>query len=156
MTAALVRARALLDTPPPATMPGQLDLETHMPDRPATTVARWNRLHPVGTPVVAYPGCRPEDDPNGEALTTRTRSAASVLGGHTAVVWVDGHSACIALTHVDPDHTARLPALAVACPTCGSAPGVLCTSHSGTRPRRHDVHQTRTTAHAAAQQTGER
>lgn len=30
MTAALVRARALLDTPPPATIPGQLDLEHPM------------------------------------------------------------------------------------------------------------------------------
>ncbi|MGW1219496.1 zinc finger domain-containing protein [Streptomyces californicus] len=47
----------------------------------------------------------------------------------------------------------RFPALAVACPTCGSAPGVLCTSHSGTRVRRNDVHQARTRAHSAAQQT---
>ncbi|MFD7861832.1 hypothetical protein [Streptomyces sp. NPDC059783] len=46
-----------------------------------------------------------------------------------------------------------LPALAVACPTCGSQPGQLCTSHSGTRQRRHDVHQTRTAAFAAQQTT---
>ncbi|MEV0915446.1 hypothetical protein AB0I93_14395 [Streptomyces sp. NPDC049967] len=46
-----------------------------------------------------------------------------------------------------------LPALAVACPSCGSVPGQLCTSHSGTRTRRHDVHQTRTRAYAATQQT---
>ncbi|MFW3477275.1 hypothetical protein [Streptomyces microflavus] len=59
-------------------------------------------LYSVGTPVYAYPGCRPEDDPKGERLVTRTTTAASVLGGHTAVVWVDGHSACINLTHVDP------------------------------------------------------
>lgn len=77
-----------------------------MPERPATTVARWNRLHPVGTPVVAYPGCRPEDGPD-EHLVTRTRSKAEVLGGHTAVVWVEGHGACIALTHVDPTHNAQ-------------------------------------------------
>lgn len=51
-----------------------------------------------------------------------------------------------------PDRPARFPALAVACPACGSAPGVLCTSHAGTRPRRNDVHQARTRAHAAAQQ----
>ncbi|MFE4420365.1 hypothetical protein [Streptomyces sp. NPDC056817] len=62
----------------------------------------FNAAHPIGTPVVAYPGCRPEDDPNDERLVTRTRSRAQVLGGHTAVVWVDGHGACIALTHVDP------------------------------------------------------
>ncbi|MFE5912058.1 hypothetical protein ACFQ6B_23655 [Streptomyces wedmorensis] len=40
-----------------------------------------------------------------------------------------------------------LPALAVACPTCNSPAGALCTSHSGTRPRRADVHQARTRAH---------
>ncbi|MFF5773892.1 hypothetical protein ACFY8V_32655 [Streptomyces californicus] len=77
------------------------DLPEVKPD-PTTEVALWNERHPVGTPVVAYPGCRPEDDPKCTRLTTRTRSAASVLGGHTAVVWVEGHSACIALTHIDP------------------------------------------------------
>jgi hypothetical protein len=66
------------------------------------TAVEWNERYPVGTPVVAYPGCRPEDDPKAERLETRTRSRASTLGGHTPVVWVDGHSACIALTHVDP------------------------------------------------------
>jgi hypothetical protein len=62
----------------------------------------FNSLHPVGTPVLAYPGCRPEDFPSDRRLVTRTRSKAEVLGGHTDVVWVDGHSACIALSHVDP------------------------------------------------------
>jgi hypothetical protein len=62
---------------------------------------QWNALYPVGTPVLAYPGARPEDFPNDRRLVTRTRSRASVLGGHTDVVWVDGHSACIALTHID-------------------------------------------------------
>ncbi len=49
-----------------------------------------------------------------------------------------------------PDETPmgfRIPALTVACPTCGSESGVLCTSHGGTRTRFHDVHQTRTAAH---------
>jgi hypothetical protein len=63
---------------------------------------QWNALYPVGTLVFAYPGARPEDDANDERLVTRTRSRASLLGGHTDVVWVDGHSACISLTHVDP------------------------------------------------------
>jgi hypothetical protein len=63
--------------------------------------ADFNARYPVGTPVVAYPGCRPEDDANDERLVTRTRSKAEVLGGHKDVVWVDGHDACIALTHVD-------------------------------------------------------
>lgn len=63
--------------------------------------AEFNSRYPVGTPVVAYPGARPEDCPNDERLVTRTRSKAEVLGGHTDVVWVDGHGSCIALTHVD-------------------------------------------------------
>ena len=63
---------------------------------------QWNKRYPIGTPVVAYPGCRPEDDPSDERLVTRTRSRAEVLGGHTDVVWVEGHGACIALSHIDP------------------------------------------------------
>jgi hypothetical protein len=63
---------------------------------------QWNALYPVGTPVFAYPGARPEDHGDVTRLVTRTRSRATVLGGHTDVVWVDGHSAGIALTHVDP------------------------------------------------------
>lgn len=61
----------------------------------------FNALYEVGVPVFAYPGARPEVDSKCTRLVTRTRSRASVLGGHTDVVWVDGHSACIALTHVD-------------------------------------------------------
>lgn len=74
-------------------------------ETPTQAVERWNARYPIGTPVTAYPGVRPEDGP-GECLTTRTRSEAQVLGGHTAVVWVDGHGACIALTHVDPIRSA--------------------------------------------------
>lgn len=66
------------------------------------TAQQWNDRYPIGTPVIAYPGARPEDHPDATRLVTRTRSQASLLGGHTDVVWVDGHSACIALTHVDP------------------------------------------------------
>lgn len=62
----------------------------------------FNARYPVGTPVMAYPGARPEDHRDATRLVTRTRSQATGLGGHTDVVWVDGHSACIALTHVDP------------------------------------------------------
>ncbi|MFG3660293.1 hypothetical protein [Streptomyces sp. NPDC047706] len=76
------------------------------PDAPAAAVDAWNRLHPVGTPVVAYPGCRPEDVRNATRIVTSTRSKATVLGGHTAVVWVHGHGACIALSHVDVRTTA--------------------------------------------------
>ncbi|MGW8679563.1 hypothetical protein ACWGNN_00590 [Streptomyces sp. NPDC055817] len=68
--------------------------------------ARFNDHYPVGTPVNAYPGCRPEDG-HGTRIETVTRSRATVLGGHTAVVWVEGHSACIALSHIDPDLRGR-------------------------------------------------
>lgn len=63
--------------------------------------ARFNAAHQVGTPVTAYPGFRPEGDRQAEQLVTATRSKATVLGGHTAVVWVEDHPACIALTHID-------------------------------------------------------
>ena len=64
--------------------------------------AEFNALYEVGVPVFAYPGARPEDHGAVTRLVTRTRSRASVLGGHTDVVWVDGYSSCIALSHVDP------------------------------------------------------
>ncbi|MBD9700715.1 hypothetical protein IHE56_01125 [Streptomyces sp. ID01-12c] len=67
-----------------------------------SSVDEFNSRYPVGTPVLAYPGCRPEDHKNATRLLTRTRSSATVLSGHTPVVWVDGHGACIALTHIDP------------------------------------------------------
>ena len=65
------------------------------------TAETFNALYEAGIPVFAYPGARPEDHRDAKRLVTRTRSSATVLGGHTAVVWVDGHSACIALTHID-------------------------------------------------------
>ena len=64
-------------------------------------VAEFNQLHPVGSPVSAYPGCRPEFDENCTRLDTVTRSRAEVLSGHTAVVWVEGESSCIQLSHID-------------------------------------------------------
>lgn len=70
-------------------------------DGAGMTADEFNARYPVGTPVVAYPGFRPEIDSTASRLVTRTRSRASVLGGHTDVVWVEGHGACIALTHVD-------------------------------------------------------
>lgn len=45
----------------------------------------------------------------------------------------------------------ELPQLAVACPTCHAVPGALCTSHGGTRQRRHDTHQARRSAWAEAE-----
>ncbi|WP_141753779.1 zinc finger domain-containing protein [Streptomyces luteocolor] len=36
-----------------------------------------------------------------------------------------------------------LPQMAVDCPACGAEAGALCTSHNGTRVRKHDAHQQR-------------
>lgn len=55
----------------------------------------WNTVHPVGTPVLAWPGTR-DDEP----LTTRTRTRAWTLGHGAAVVSVEGRAGGIALTHI--------------------------------------------------------
>lgn len=64
--------------------------------------AEFNALYGVGVPVFAYPGARPEDIPSAPVLVTRTRSEAQPVGvDREGVVWVEGHGAYIALTHVD-------------------------------------------------------
>ncbi|MFI8448189.1 hypothetical protein [Streptomyces erythrochromogenes] len=90
----------------------------------------WNAKHPVGTPVVAYPGVRPEDDiavsyrrrvaegrtlrnetdPT-ERLETVTRTPAWPLGDGTPVVSVEGYAGGIVLQHIDviPDPIAYGP-----------------------------------------------
>jgi hypothetical protein len=55
----------------------------------------FNDAYPVGTPIEYWPGAR-----EGEGKKSVTSSAAQLLGGHTPVVWVEGHAACISLTHV--------------------------------------------------------
>lgn len=55
-------------------------------------VADWK--HPVGTPVRYR-----RDD--GSFITTRTRSEPHVLGGHTAVIWLEGHAGCFSLSRVE-------------------------------------------------------
>ena len=62
------------------------------------TAEQWNERHPVGMIVKWWTGVR-EGEPSGESAT---RTPAQMLGGHTPVVWVVGHPACIALTHVEP------------------------------------------------------
>lgn len=64
--------------------------------------AEFNARYPVGTPVLAYPGVRPEDGADDDALITRTRTEAQQSTAGDAVVWVEGHGAYIVLTHVDP------------------------------------------------------
>ncbi|MFD4547198.1 hypothetical protein [Streptomyces sp. NPDC058466] len=66
------------------------------------TADEFNALYEIGIPVFAYPGARPEDIPSARRLVTRTRSEAQPVGlDREGVVWVDGHGAYIALTHVD-------------------------------------------------------
>jgi len=67
----------------------------------AAEVHEWNHwfefrhLPVLDAPVRYWTGAREGD---GQLGTTRT--GAQVLGGHTAVLWVHEHSACIALTHI--------------------------------------------------------
>ena len=62
----------------------------------AKAVVEFNRVHGIGTDVTYWPGVR---EGAGEKSTTRT--AAQVLGGHTAVVWIEARPDCIALSHVE-------------------------------------------------------
>ena len=59
-------------------------------------VKHWNQAHDVGISVRYWPGMRA-----GDGLEGTTRTVAQLLGGHTAVVWVTGSPACIALTHIE-------------------------------------------------------
>lgn len=70
--------------------------------------AAWNAAHPVGTPIRFWPG-----DREGAGRSSWTRSEAWLLGGHTAVVMVRGHSGCVALTHVEAVEADRICASAV-------------------------------------------
>lgn len=51
-------------------------------------VEQWNAQHPIGTSVLRYRLVHPRREP--EAQPTKTRSEAWLLGGHTAVVMVEG------------------------------------------------------------------
>ncbi|MFE5332917.1 hypothetical protein ACFRCG_41695 [Embleya sp. NPDC056575] len=62
-----------------------------------TAADQWNALHPVGTPVHAWPAHR-----DTEPVTTRTRTAAWTLGHGTAVVSVEGYAGGISLGHIEP------------------------------------------------------
>jgi hypothetical protein len=64
-------------------------------DAPALAAAEWNRVHAVGTKVRYWTGAR-----EGAGKESVTRGPAGVLGCHTAVVWVENESSCIALSHV--------------------------------------------------------
>jgi hypothetical protein len=68
---------------------------------PKALAHKWNRRFPVGTRVRYWTGVR-----EGLGKISKTRTVAQVLGGHTAVVWLEDHNACVALSHVEPEPTA--------------------------------------------------
>jgi hypothetical protein len=55
----------------------------------------FNEQHPVGSSVRYWPGARA-----GAGRESVTRTAATLVSGQP-VVWVTGHSSCIALTHIE-------------------------------------------------------
>ncbi|MFB7672901.1 hypothetical protein ACFC26_15985 [Kitasatospora purpeofusca] len=70
------------------------------------TAAEWNARYPVGTPVTAYPGVRPEYAASigltdYTRLETHTRTPAWTLGDGEPVVSVDGYAGGISLQHID-------------------------------------------------------
>jgi hypothetical protein len=58
--------------------------------RPEQQVADWNNLVSVGREV-DY-----RSDPHAEPQRFKTRTEAQMLSGHTAVVWLEGKSGCVA------------------------------------------------------------
>lgn len=78
-----------LDPAPPSTDPTHHVCQACGHDWPAYDL-------PVGTAIRYWTGVR-----QGEGKTSRTRSEPRMLGGHTSVVWVEGESSCIALTHIE-------------------------------------------------------
>src|SRR5579859_2333197 len=55
----------------------------------------WNHDQPIGTRVLLT-----KDD--GRRYLTKTRSAAEVLSGHSAVIWLEGVRGCYLLSRCEP------------------------------------------------------
>ncbi len=68
-------------------------------ESPQSTLDRFNARYPVGTLVRYWRSAGGKHEPSS---VTRTVTRASMLSGHTPVVWVEGETGCIALTHVAP------------------------------------------------------
>ena len=71
--------------------------------KPIELAEKFNRDHKVGTPVKYWIGARRRDregrDLDGGSVS-KTASEAFVVGGHSAVVMIDGVSGCVAISHV--------------------------------------------------------
>lgn len=57
-------------------------------------VADWNVKHPVGT-MVSFE----EVVGRGESHRGESTTEAQVIGGHSAVIWIEGKSGCVSLDH---------------------------------------------------------
>lgn len=64
-------------------------------------VATFNAEILIGSPV-SY------RDDAGNVIETHTRSKASLLSGHTAVVWLENVRGCVAVDRVTPRETASI------------------------------------------------
>lgn len=64
---------------------------------PQIEVAAWNASVQVGDQVDYY-----EVVGMSEPKRFTTRTPAEVLSGHTAVVWLEGKSGCVAISHCRP------------------------------------------------------
>jgi hypothetical protein len=76
-----------------------------MPDRPnqlRSKVDAWNEANRIGTPVEYRRD-------NGSIMRTATRTRAEVLGGHTAIIWLEGVTGSIDLEWRDPRTASRDP-----------------------------------------------
>lgn len=62
----------------------------------ATALAALNFEYPVGTPVRYWTGAK-----QGEGKVSKTRSEVQSVSKTQAVVWVEGHSGCISMTHIE-------------------------------------------------------
>ena len=74
----------------------------------------WNATNPVGSTVMV------KLDGEDEPVETTTQTKASVLSGHTPVIWLNGVSGCYKLTHVraastEAEKTAAADELREAC-----------------------------------------
>jgi hypothetical protein len=70
-------------------------MKQHSPKAQAHLVELWNSRHPIGTAV----DVRKDND---EVVRPKTRSEAQLLGGRTAVVFLEGISGCYMLTRCSP------------------------------------------------------
>lgn len=57
---------------------------------------KWNKENPPGTEVIYYLRRKPFRD----GTSTRTKSFAWVIGGHSLVVLLNGFSGCTSIDHI--------------------------------------------------------